>query len=102
MSKQITMFDVFNAMPETSTAMFTSTRGGKSLGKKYNNNAVIEVLVDDETFQDFAFQKTYGHAKTGKSKKYFMFLSIDADEYEKTRAILNKKSTKKVTTQIKK
>lgn len=89
------MFTVLDSMPENTTAIFTSTKGGRSLGKKNNNNAVIEVVVDNDTFQDFAFQKTYGEPKTEHSKKYFMFLSIDADEYEKHRKLLNDKKTVK-------
>ena len=88
--KDVNMFDVLSAMPDETTAIFTSTKGGKTIGRGKNTNAVIEVIVDNETFQDFAFQETYGEAKTGKSKKYFMFLAIDADEYEKVRKKLNK------------
>lgn len=94
MEKEISMFTVLDTMPENTTAIFTSTKGGKSLGKKHNNNAIIEVVVDNDTFQDFAFQKTYGEPKKKGSKKYFMFLSIDADEYEKQRTILNSKKKK--------
>lgn len=89
--KEVNMFDVLSAMPETSTAIFTQMKGGKSIGRGKNPNAVIEAIVDNDTFQDFSGQMLWGESKSGRSKKYFMFLAIDADEYEKVRAKLNKK-----------
>ena len=91
--KNISQFDVFNKMPEGSIDIFMHTGGGRSLGKKNNNNAVIEVLVDNDTFQDFAFQKTYGHCKSNKKRKYYMFYAIDADEYDKQNELLQNRNT---------
>ena len=90
-NKAITQFDVFNKMSENTLDIFTHTAGGKSLGKKNNNNAIIEVLVDNDTFQNFAFQKTYGESKTNKGRRYYMFYSIDADEYDKQLKLLQSK-----------
>jgi hypothetical protein len=84
-----TQFEVLNKMPEGTIEMFQHTGGGKQIGKGKNKNAIIEVLVDNETFQDFAFQKTYGEAKAGKKKKYYVMYAIDAEAYEKTNKELN-------------
>lgn len=89
--KEISMFTVLDSMPENTTAIFTSTKGGKSLGKKHNNNAIIEVVVDNDTFQDFAFQKTYSLPRLDSKRKFFMFLAIDADVYEAHRKLLHDK-----------
>lgn len=83
--KIVTQFDVLNAMPEGSVDMFMHTAGGKQIGKGKDKNGIIEVLVDNETFQDFAFQKTYGEAKKGKNKKYYIMYAFDAELYEKIR-----------------
>lgn len=88
-----TQFEVLNKMSEGTIEMFQHTGGGRCIGKGKNKNAIIEVLVDNETFQDFAFQKTYGEAKPGKKKKYYVMYAIDADEYEKINAKLNKAKT---------
>ena len=87
--KPVSQFDVLSKMPEGTVDMFMHTGGGKQIGKGKDKNAIIDVLVDNETFQDFAFQKTYGHAKDGKKKKYYIMYAIDADEYEKIRKQLN-------------
>lgn len=95
--KIITQFDVFNKMPKESIDIFIHSVGGRSLGKKNNNNAVIEVLVDNETFQDFVFQKTYGESRANKKRKYYMFYAIDADEYDKQNELLKNKNSKTIT-----
>src|SRR6187549_2975084 len=89
--KEPTIFDVFNKMPLKAIDLFYHTRGGRQVGKAKDKKAVIEVLVDNDTFQDFAFQKTYGHPKDNKKKKFFVMLSVDYEEYELQRANLNKK-----------
>lgn len=95
MSKRetITQFDVYNKMPVDSIDIFINTVGGKQLGKKNNNNAIIEVLVDNDTFQNFAFQKIYGEPKEKGKRRYYMFYSIDADEYDKQNELLQKQNT---------
>lgn len=86
--KEITQFDVFNAMPEGTIDIFVYQAGGKQIGKAKENKAIIEVLVDNETFQDFSFQKMYGEPKSGKKKKFFIMYAIDMDEYNKQMKIL--------------
>lgn len=86
--KIVTQFDVLNAMPEGSVYMFMHTAGGRQIGKGKDKNGIIEVFVDNETFQDFAYQKTYGDAPSGKKKKYYIMYAFDADLYEKIRTEL--------------
>jgi hypothetical protein len=91
----MTQFDVYNAMPENTIDIFMHTAGGKQVGRGKTPNAIIEVMVDNETFQDFAFQKTYGHAKNGHKMKYFILYAVDADAYEATKKKLESKSKRK-------
>lgn len=83
-NKTITQFDVYNAMPENTIDIFMHTGGGKQISKKKGGGAIIEVLVDNDTFQNFAFQKTYGHPKQGEREKFFIMYAVDAEEYQKT------------------
>jgi len=89
-----TQFDVFNQMPKNTIDIFSNTGGGKTLGKKHDNNAIIEVIVDNDTFQNFAFEKTYGHPKEKSKRRYYMFYSIDADEYDRQHEIIKSKQNK--------
>ncbi len=84
----ITQFDVLNKMPKETVDIFMNAVGGKQIGKAKDNKAVIEMFVDNDTFQNFAYQATYGEGKGGKSKRYFILYSIDAEEYEKQYALL--------------
>lgn len=88
--KVVSQFEVLNHMPEGSVDMFMYTAGGKTIGKAKDDKAIIEVLVDNETFQEFAYQKTHGVAKTGKKKKYYIMYAFDADLYESTKEKLQK------------
>jgi hypothetical protein len=81
--KKPTFFDVFNKMPQESICFFRETAGGRMIGNGKEKNGIIEMLVDNDTFQDFAFQKTYGHPKGGKKELVFIMFAIDADEYQK-------------------
>lgn len=91
----ITQFDVLNKMPKGTVDIFLHAMGGKQVGKAKEKKAVIEMLVDNDTFQNFAFQHTYGHSKEGKPKRYFILYSIDADEYEKQLELLKQEANKK-------
>lgn len=84
-------FDVLNNMPQGTVFIYKETAGGRMIGKGKNKNAVIEVLVDNETFQDFAFQQTYGHPKEGKNELAFIMFAVDADEYQKQLERIKKK-----------
>lgn len=79
--KHLTQFDVLNAMPKGSISVFQNLGGGRIVGKKGNKHGVIEVLVDYDTFQDFAFQSVYGHAKNGKKKIRFVMYGFEEDVY---------------------
>lgn len=86
----ITIFDVCNKM-KNGIDLFYNMAGGKQIGRK-GKNAIIEVLVDNETFQDFAFQKTYGEAKENSKEKIFVLLAIDKEEYDKQHLLLKEQA----------
>lgn len=90
----ITIFDVCNKMKVEDVALFYNIVGGKQVGRGKDKNAIIEVLVDNETFQDFAFQSTYGEAKEGHREKIFVMLTLDKEEYDKQHELLKAKNKK--------
>jgi len=66
--KAISVFDVLSRMKDSSVKISYTTGGGKTLSKKSGGNAIIEFVVDNDTFQDFAFAKTYGEPKSKKRR----------------------------------
>lgn len=87
--KELTQFDVLNAMPDGSINISANNiAGGKTIGKKNDNKAILEVVVDNDTFQEFAYMATHREVKSGCKRRYYMFYSIDADEYDKQYELL--------------
>lgn len=88
--KKPTFFDVFNKMPQGTVFIYKETAGGRMVGKGKNKNAIIEIVVDTETFQDFAFQQMYGHSKKDKKELSFIMFAVETEEYEKQLELLTK------------
>lgn len=82
--KELTHFDIFNAMPDDKLKIFSKTGGGKVRGRGKKPNATIEMWVDYDTFQSFAGQKLFDSTRNGESKKMYMLLVVDEDEYYNT------------------
>ena len=93
--KPLSIFEVIDKMPDKSVKIFMNTAGGRQIGKGKSKNAIIEVVVDNDTFQDFAFQKIHGHSKSNSQKMYFISVAVDATVYEKQREIMEKKKIKR-------
>ncbi len=91
----ITLFEVCSKMKEGDIHLFYNMGGGKQIGKAKDKKAVIEVFVDNDTFQNYAFQRTYGHAKQNSREKVFVLLAIDTEEFDKQYELLLKSRKKK-------
>ena len=83
-TKALTVFDVLAAMPHESTKITYDTVGGRQLSKKRGGGAAIEFAVDNDTFQDYAYQATYREPKTGKGKMVTLAVFFWQEEYHAT------------------